>query len=440
MAASQPLPQPSGEDLLRIFERAMASNPRNYRPDLDPSVIGDMVGSSPLVDALRQSLPDRLGSTAAGRHLLEWLAPEQPGPRASRVLEAIKNLPLGGYRPRYLADFEAARAASPSIRWDTTRLGQVPLAGGISERPAQTFRERGAQVAGLAAGDLAGDGLRNIWWFLNAPQAIATVATLSALHGAAKPYRNPLQEGTALRNRNWRLATAVPAVLGMSMAIGNAGRLPGYKAVVPSQADPTVSADPLMEGLSRYFLGRSGGLLPYERFVQERPDVSRSEYEAYKAYLHGNALPLKATLDGIQGPEVTFMGKSIPVATGILPAIAAVAGTAYGTRMAGKRLLDQGKLKQARYLAQEMKDLKGELSRGEGDPELVAEYNAVVNAYKKLERENDKEFLKQSLLYSSLGLSGAALAGQTLESIRRAMNGPAPAEPVELGATMQPPI
>ena len=37
-------------------------------------------------------------------------------------------------------------------------------------------------------------------------------------------------------------------------------------------------------------------------------------------------------MDGIQGPEVTFMGKSIPLATGILPMAAAVLGARRGIK------------------------------------------------------------------------------------------------------------
>ena len=111
----------------------------------------------------------------------------------------------------------------------------------------------------------------------------------------------------------------LPAVLAVSLGMGQLGVSPGYKAVVPSEDDPRETADPVMEAASRYFLGRTGRLLPYDEFVKERPDVSPEEYRAYKQYLFGNQGVLKATDEGILGPEVAFMGKSIPVSTAIAP-------------------------------------------------------------------------------------------------------------------------
>ena len=78
------------------------------------------------------------------------------------------------------------------------------------------------------------------------------------------------------------MAASAPAVIAVSMGLGNAYRQPGYKAVVPDEDDPTKSANLLAEGIDRYFLGRSGQLLPYDEFVKERPDVSRAEYNQYK--------------------------------------------------------------------------------------------------------------------------------------------------------------
>ena len=42
----------------------------------------------------------------------------------------------------------------------------------------------------------------------------------------------------------------------------------------------------------------------------------------YKKYLFSNQGVLKATDEGILGPEVAFMGKSIPDVDGIAPAVA----------------------------------------------------------------------------------------------------------------------
>jgi len=200
-----------------------------------------------------------------------------------------------------------------------------------------------------------------------------------------------------------------------------------------------VSADPLGEAASRFFLGRSGSLLPYDEFVKERPDVSRGEYEAYKAYLFGNAMPIKATLEGINGPEVNFLGKSIPIATGVLPAVAAALGAGMGARRAGQALQKAKILDNAADARQEYTTANAFYNRVKANPEaterekkdaLVAK-NMAYAPYKKLQDQIDREMLRKTLGYSSVALTGAALGGQTLESIRRALKGKAPVEPEE---------
>ena len=103
---------------------------------------------------------------------------------------------------------------------------------------------------------------------------------------------------------------------------------------------------------AKYLLGRTGQLLNWDDFKEVRPDVSKDEYMRYKAFKFDNnmdlnpfddgkaVLPtgvLKYTNEGIHGPEVQFLGKSLPVATGIVPTAAAMVGTAYGARRGGIR-------------------------------------------------------------------------------------------------------
>jgi hypothetical protein len=159
-------------------------------------------------------------------------------------------------------------------------------------------------------------------------------------------------------NVGLRLAATAPAVAAMSTAIGNIGRPAGYKAILPSEEDPRKTDSAVGELLSRYFLGRTGRLLPYNEFAKERPDVDKGEYQRYKAYqfnketdlnpLDGdfNILgALRGTTEGIHGPEINFMGKAIPVLTGILPTAAAIAGIRRGVNTAGRRLAGGGDLK-----------------------------------------------------------------------------------------------
>ena len=61
------------------------------------------------------------------------------------------------------------------------------MAGGQEvDLGAGNYRAKAAQVAGVVGADLASDGMRNIWWFLNAPQAIAQVAMFQGMRDAAK--------------------------------------------------------------------------------------------------------------------------------------------------------------------------------------------------------------------------------------------------------------
>lgn len=447
----------SANDLVEGFLNTLTANPREQAhfvarslgDDYENPIVYDITQGSPLISAGRQVLANKLTDTKLGKWIVGQL-PTNPDPKAisSRVRQVLESVPLGGYTQQELEQFRQARANDEQLRRNTVEIGLLPVADykevpiGDSNRAALT------QAAGVVAADVATDGLRNIWWFLNAPQAIAQIAVMNALHTAGKEYKATDERVPLIKNRNLRLAATVPAVLGMSLAVGNASRQPGYKAALPSEVDPKQTVDPLGEFATRYFLGRSGGLLPYDEFVQERPDVSRSEYEQYKNYLFGNSMPLKATLDGIQGPEVTFMGKSIPIATGVLPAVAAVMGARYGAKRAAARLAGvdfktgastgRNRLEQAEALRQSLVDTRK-------DGGAMAEHEAMLKAnrpqespinqaqarYSRRQVRNEREVLKQSLLYSGGATAGAALLGQTLESIRRAAKGRAEIEPEE---------
>ena len=427
------------EQLLYGFERSAVAMPgtaaarlrREKGDEYEGTPVEYMLQGSPLLNYTRQRLPENVASTQLGRKLVDLL-PE----KAEQVKNFIRGVPLGGYSADELAYIDEARAADPEVQRNTVRVGQFPTVEG-DVPTGDSFRAAAAQGAGVAVADAASDGLRNIWWFLNAPQALTQLAMLQGTQEAAQEYQAAGRTAPLIKNRTVRMATTLPAVIGISMGIGNAYRQPGYKAAVPSEADPTQSADLLAEAGSRYFLGRTGSLLPYDEFVQERPDVSRGEYEAYKAYLFSNSLPLKGTLEGIHGPEVTFLGKSIPLATGILPAAAAVLGGRYGARKAGARLSREGRLREAADLRENWTEFKREVN----NPESGISKDDVADAYNQYEdaqMKNERDVALQTILYSSLGMSGAALGGQTLESIRRALKGKAPVEQPEEEQTSLP--
>ena len=103
----------------------------------------------------------------------------------------------------------------------------------------------------------------------------------------------------------------------------------------------------LAEVASKYILGRTGNLLPWDEFRQVRPDVSKDEYMRYKAFKFDNdadlnplddgevVLPtgvMKWTEDGIHGAEMQFLGRSLPLNTALMPAAVAITGTTLGAR------------------------------------------------------------------------------------------------------------
>ena len=103
-------------------------------------------------------------------------------------------------------------------------------------------------------------------------------------------------------------------------------------------------------------MGKTGNMLPYDEFVKVRPDVSPSQYGQYKGYKYDNDLDynimddgdvvllpggaLKASVDGIHGPEVSILGRALPLTTGLVPFASALGGAALGVR--GKRPIRGG--------------------------------------------------------------------------------------------------
>ena len=150
-------------------------------------------------------------------------------------------------------------------------------------------------------------------------------------------------------SRGMIAATAIPTGLAINTGLGLMtpfGGAEGYKANNPSPDDPTKTNNVIAEVAQKYILGKTGGLLPYEEFKKVRPDVSRAEYKAYQADKFDNSEDwnpfdgdvslvggaVKANIDGIHGAEVSMLGRSLPVNTGVIPFTSALAGTALGGR------------------------------------------------------------------------------------------------------------
>lgn len=436
------------DELKWIFSQTFRSNPRywqNYRTQrigdgFEPSPIEDAAGSSPLIDYVRQHLPHTVADSWLGERL-PYDAPEW-----------LRNVRLGGYSPQLQADFMAARREHPGLRSNTVHKDYTPeFENPQLQNPiGDSGRRKAAQAAGVVASDLVGvQGLQNLYWLFNAAEAVTSIATLQAIHNAQRGISEvptPL-----LKTRPMRWAAAAPAWIGMKFATGQFGRPAGYSVGVPSEADPTQTASPLLEFASDIFMGRAGELLPWDQFKQERPDVSKGEYEAYKAYLHGNKSPIKATLDGINGPEVNVLGKSIPVLTGVLPAVAMAAGARFGARRAARRLTENGTdpitgeigvdlLRARKEAFERYNTLDGNslMERHAADADSRADNREVLgkmlakekanreHVYNALNRAVENETLKNVILYGGGAMAGTALAGATLEQLRRLLKGPAP--------------
>lgn len=263
---------------------------------------------------------------------------------------------------------------------------------------------RVGQVLGTLGNDLTQDHSRGLWWLLNAPQATGNVLNEYALSKAnpslfshretgiqmpvmdgeqPKVYRDPsltqknksaYQAATAqgliskegvrrkgvgvksgqLTKRKYNpgdvAALAIPTGVAINAGIGllnPLGGSGGYSAAVPSDDDPSKTANAVMEIAAKYILGRTGNLLPYDEFSEKRPDVSRGDYNRYKAFKYDKdtdlnifddgqiTLPtgvLKATTEGIHGPEVQFLGRSLPLTTTGIPYLAALAGGVKGVQ------------------------------------------------------------------------------------------------------------
>jgi hypothetical protein len=292
---------------------------------------------------LRDVFTEAYGSRPARKAGMEDLSTFESLLRRSQGVDLARQyLPrwLGGYGADHMANFTQLRGQRPDLRNSSLRVGDYPILDDqwpLKEGPLPDLARRGAQAAGALAADTTTQGALNVYWFLNAVEAAAMAAGQQGLYGALRKIPDA-PAGNPLRPSMLKVAATYPLILGASAASGGLFRQPGYAAVLPSSEDRRESEDPVYERFLRA-IGRSGRLLPYEQFKEERPDVSKFEYDRYKAYLHGNrGAIVRATGDGIHGPEVNILGKSLPLLTGVAPLIGGVIGGRIGVRMAGNRL------------------------------------------------------------------------------------------------------
>ena len=451
-------------ELGNIFDQASRASNRQWRSsqreaagidDFELPPAQQMMDRSPVVNYARQILPETVGETRAGNWVagvLQNVADSQPQmrPQINRINAMAEKMPLGGYSQAEMDKYSEARIADTNLRRQTVEAGMVPLADNTGEiRAKGDIGALAAQGAGVVAGDVMSDGARNIWWFVNAPQALANLVADETVQKEGYKILGRDNE-PIIKNRAHRMAATLPAVLATSFGVGNVMREEGYKAVLPSDADPRSAENPVAEAGARYFLGRTGGLLPYNEFVKERPDVSKDEYNRYKTYLFDKGLDLnpldgdfnvggvvKGTVDGIHGPEVSFMGKSIPALTGIMPVATAIAGARRGMARAKDQLrnspdgdliqrndMNYAEYKDARqqYKRQQQDDYDPALDSSKPTETISKEdLDEITNVYQDSQRAVERVVLENALMGGGIGAVGGGLGGTALESVIRSL-------------------
>ena len=307
-----------------------------------------------------------------------------------------------GTNPTFVRSRELLGIADPIDKEVRRQMGM-----GLSDDRATRI----GQVLGTLGNDLTQDHSRSFWWLMNAPQAAGNVATEEVLNVVnpelfqAEEVKSNQDEyikeiefdtnGDPVKNRNYQNAIdndlvdretgrrkkgvgakkgyytrrkfapgdvaalgiptgmAINAGIGLLNPFGGSG---GYEAVIPNELDKTKTDNMLLEIGSKYILGRTGGMLPYNQFREHRPDVAKGEYNAYKAFKYDKGLDLditdgdftlptgvlKGTTDGIHGPEIQFLGRSLPLTTTAIPFASALIGTAIGARRGSARPIKRG--------------------------------------------------------------------------------------------------
>jgi len=253
--------------------------------------------------------------------------------RTPQALKASLNLPLN---PAY--DVGRSEAGVP---FDVSSAGK-----------------RVGTALGALGADLTQDSFRRFYWLLNAAQATGDIISEEAIARArpdlydqlpAEKIKTPGGQTRTKRRPKYGgpgaiQALSIPAGIDKATGLGLMtpfGGYEGYEAVMPSENDPSKTSNVVGEIASKYILGRTGNLLDWDEFKKVRPDVSKGEYNAYKAFKYDKktdlnpfddgqmTLPtgiIKTSDDGIHGAEVQFLGRSLPVNTALIPFAGAVAG------------------------------------------------------------------------------------------------------------------
>lgn len=350
----------------------------------------ELLSGKSLLDKLKAGFKDRYGEGREDYRQAYYAAREMQGkdPEDARIKTTLAT------NPTFVTARDLLGKSEPTYRGQRDERG-MSLANDRAIRVGQ--------VLGTLGNDLTQDSTRGLWWLLNAPQATTNVVNEYALSKAnpdlfahdTLPQRIPTMDGTkprvykdaALTRENQArydaaksanlisaegvkrkgvgqkdgrftrrrfnpgdvgslsipTGIAINAGIGLLNPFGGSG---GYSAALPSQGDPSVTENAVLEVAAKYFLGKTGSLLPYDEFKKHRPDVSKSDYIKYKAFKYDKkgdgdltdgdfTVPtgvIKGTLDGIHGPEIQFLGRSLPATTTGMPVLGAIAGGVLGVR------------------------------------------------------------------------------------------------------------
>ena len=268
--------------------------------------------------AVTEGVVDHRKAFEAGRQLRSL---DEEAPRLSQIL---------GVNPSFTRFRDAAGISNIEDRLSRDRSGLGLQEDGWA---------RTGQLAGTVGADLIQDRTRNLYWLLNAPQAVANVAQEWGLshnapelyqadkivnkkgeeiilepgnyqdlfdkgligiteegHEIMRPGVNRIQSSskpgkTALSKRRYRPGAvdslAIPSGIAINAGVGLLdpfGGSNGYSAVFESEDDPTKTSNVIGEVAAKYILGRTGNMLPWDEFKKVRPDVSKDEYMRYKAF------------------------------------------------------------------------------------------------------------------------------------------------------------
>lgn len=211
-----------------------------------------------------------------------------------------------------------------------------PNLPGFDEALPRGRAYRVGEVLGRVGGDVTGFGTQKIAWTMH-PMDIASTYSFDALR---KLNIDPRM--ARLGSYGTALALGVGSNNFNPFNLAEGGRQAGFEAISANEDDPRKSDNAVLDMVfNRGLLGRTGKLLPWEQFSQERPNVSYDQYEKYKEYLRdpGFLGLVKGTTEGVDGPEARIMGYRV-TPLGAVAALGTLGAVAAGARLAGKRRMN----------------------------------------------------------------------------------------------------